>query len=209
MHNRISENTPRVYALCRVSSKKQVLADISIPEQRAAARRYRKEKLSKFRWGEESYPETEANGFFVDRAVSAWKKKFNERPAASRLLSVVRPGDYVLIYSVDRAFRNVGDFGTVMQAMTQTGVNVIFVSQESVNMNTSSGKLIGNMLATIAQYSSDVKSDRAREAKLMRKLGLVDKNKPSGEPEKIPWDENKLVLPGRIEEESKRVPLWK
>ena len=187
---------PRVYCLCRVSSGESVVSNISIPVQKAAARKFKSENLRQMKWGESCFPEDETPGFFVDRAVSAWKHPFNKRPASSALLKVLRPGDYLLIYSVDRGFRNVRDFGTTVGKLIEAGVNVRFVVNEGVNFSTAVGKLVGNMLASIAQYSSDIKSERTREAKAMRKLGLV-KSKPARnkQEDECHWGDGDFVTP--------------
>lgn len=189
------DGRPRVFCLCRISSNRKVSRDVSVPEQKAAARKYKKENLSAFRWGEGCYPETEPAGFFVDRAVSAWKNKFNVRPASSNLLSQLVRGDYVLIYSVDRGFRNVADFGETLAALSEAGINVIFVSQPGVNLTSASGKMIGNMLASIAQYSSDIKSERMREARAIRKHGIQMPSCKERPRDDTPWAGTDLKLP--------------
>lgn len=165
----------RVFAYCRVSGKESAKSNISIPGQRSSIRAFKREHFPDMPWYTESFPAKETRGFFIDRAVSAWSKMFHERPAANLILQQVAPGDVVIFHSVDRGFRNVADFGNVVSSLTNAGITVRFAVDESVNFSTASGKFMGNILATIAQYSSDVKSERTREAKLIRKLGLATK----------------------------------
>lgn len=187
---------PRVYCLCRVSSGESVVSNISIPVQKAAVRQFKNEHLRNMRWGEACFPEDETAGFFVDRAVSAWKHSFHRRPASAALLKVLKRGDYLLIYSVDRGFRNVRDFGSTVGKLVEAGVNVRFVVNEGVNFSTAVGKLVGNMLASIAQYSSDIKSERTKEAKAMRKLGLVTaKSTRASKEDECHWGDGDFVTP--------------
>jgi len=165
----------RVYALCRVSSQSSANSDISIPAQRSIIRDYKATNCKNMKWGDACYPEDETPGFFVDRAVSAWSKKFSERPASSRLLAVLKEGDVLLMHSVSRGFRNIVDFCQTMSALTARGVKVRFITEDGINLETASGKLLGNILAAISQYSSDIKSERIREAHAIKRLGLTEK----------------------------------
>lgn len=172
--------TGRVFAYCRVSGKESAKSDISIPTQRASARDFKKKHYPDMPWAEESYPFDSAPGFFVDRAVSAWSKMFDQRMGSSKILELAEAGDVVIIHSVDRGFRNVADYGNTVSLLTKKGVTVRFSIDESVNFSTASGKFMGNLLATVAQYSSDIKSERTREARAMVALGLR-KSKPRSE----------------------------
>lgn len=187
---------PKVYCLCRVSSASQVKSNISIPIQRRSARDYKAKHLAKIPWGDACYPEGETKGFFVDNGVSAWSKDFHNRPASGALLRSLKRGDYLLIYSIDRGFRNVRDFGYTIGKLCEAGINVIFTTNPSVNFSTASGKFIGNMLATIAQYSSDIKSERIREAKAIRKLGFpADTRRERKKESTERWLDNDFIVP--------------
>lgn len=203
-----------MWAMCRRSTGSPSKVDISIAEQKAAIRKYRKENLSAFKWGDECFPLDEAKGFYVDLGVSAWKNKFRDRPAASRLLRAMQPGDHLLIYSVDRGFRNVVDFGETVSVLAQRGIEVHFVTQDSVSIRSAAGKLVGNILATIAQYSSDIKSERVREAFLLSKEGLLGKKYERKSEERGVMLESQVCYPDELrakisrEEEEKPGTIW-
>lgn len=188
----MDSNEGRVYGLCRVSHISSVLSDISIPAQRAAIRSFKRQHYPNMKWGEVNFPDDESRGFFVDRAVSAWKKMFRERPASSQLLRVLKKGDVLLIHSINRGFRNIVDFCQTTAELLSRGVTVRFITEDSVNLSTASGKLMGNLLAALAQYSSDIKSERIKEAYAIKRMRLENKNNPSLRPKKIQWVESEL-----------------
>jgi DNA invertase Pin-like site-specific DNA recombinase len=200
----------RFFASCRVSSSASVKSDISIPGQRASIRAFKKMHYPDMPWARESFPSDETAGFFIDKGVSAWSKVFQDRPGSSAILSHIKEGDVLVFHSVDRGFRNVADFANTITMLTKRGVVVRFATDDSVNFSSASGKLMGNVLASVAQYSSDIKSERIREARLMVKLGLREKvpsEKPASESVGTAWgqfayamlhDEKKKETSGRV-----------
>lgn len=180
----------KVYGMCRVSSVSSAVSDISIPAQRSIIREFKRTHYPNMKWGDLCYPDDETKGFFVDRAVSAWSKKFRNRPGSSKLFEILEEGDVLLMHSVSRGFRNIVDFCETMSELHKRGVTVRFVTEDSINFSTASGKLIGNILAAVAQYSSDIKSERLREAGAMRRLGLL-KGRPKRE--KVEWENSDLA----------------
>ena len=182
----------RVYGLCRVSHISSAISDISIPAQRAAIRSFKRQHYPNMKWGEAKFPDDESSGFFVDRAVSAWKKMFRDRPASSQLLRILKKGDVLLIHSINRGFRNIVDFCQTTSELINRGVTVRFITEDSVNLSTASGKLMGNLLAALAQYSSDIKSERVREAVAIKKMRLQNKENPKLRTPKVKWVESEI-----------------
>lgn len=117
----------------------------------------------------ESFPSDGARGFFIDRAQSAWKKTFIQRPAAYRLLEAVRPGDHIVMYSIDRGFRNVADFATTTSSWLKRGINIHYIC-DGIDTTTATGRLRANLLASVAQYYSDIISERTREALAIKRI---------------------------------------
>ena len=141
---------------------------------------YKHYKLQDVQWSTECYPEGSPPGFFVDRGVSAYgNSRLNKRPAGSRLLNLLQKGDHVLVWSVDRMFRNLGDFGTVMAMFQKRGIIVHFI-HEGIDLSTASGQLKAAICAVLAEHWSRMISFRTKEANAIKaaRQGKVIAPKP-------------------------------
>lgn len=119
--------------------------------------------------GQTSYPDTNIVGYYFDRAQSAWRVSFDSRPAAYALSQVLKPGDHVVCYSLERAFRSVKAFCQQMEHWTEMGVTFHSVT-ENLNFATAEGKMMARMLAVFGEYYSDLISERTKEALKIRRL---------------------------------------
>lgn len=173
-----------VYAYVRVSHKDSAESGLSERAQKDVIRRHYKQVRDEFgvRWGKEKYPKNQQMGFFVDLAQSAWKKKIHERPAGSRLLKAVQPGDHVIFYSLDRGFRSVLDYAFTIPRWVDRGISVHFVMDGALDITTANGKMMANIIAAFAQWRSDMISERTKEAKALIKDGLIEPRKKRKRP---------------------------
>lgn len=131
---------------------------------------YKHCKLGELNWSTDRYPETAPPGFFIDNGVSAYDKNhLAKRPAGSKLLESLHPGDHVLVWSVDRMFRNVGDFGVTIDAFRRKGIYVHFIADD-IDLSTPSGQLKAALLAVLAEHFSRMLGFRVREAAAIKKL---------------------------------------
>lgn len=100
---------------------------------------------------------------FVDAGQSA---KTMNRPALAKLLEYCRKHkgkvDAVVIYKIDRIARNLGDHTAIKLLLSQNGI-VLYSATEAIDNNTAAGKLVENIMATIAQFDNDTKSDRTKD----------------------------------------------
>jgi DNA invertase Pin-like site-specific DNA recombinase len=109
-------------------------------------------------------------GVFVDPGVSAWNITAFERPGFNEMyFNNARPGDTILIQSLDRAFRSVQDFANTWPKFEACGINVRFI-HGNVDMSSANGKFLAHTMAAFAQYKSDMISQRVKEANEIRKL---------------------------------------
>lgn len=131
---------------CRVSTKEQT-QNLSLPTQRQACREY-----------------CSRNGLtvvevFEDAGESA---KTTDRPEFKRLLEYCRKNKgrvgVLVVYNVTRFARNAHDHAIIRTLLHRLGVSLRSVN-EPIGDN-SVGKLTENMLAAIAQFDNDVKSER-------------------------------------------------
>lgn len=117
----------------------------------------------------------------VDEAVSARKVRFRKRPEARKIWQNAVAGDHLVIARLDRAFRSVADMSDTVNRLLARGVEIHFV-REHITFDQAHGKLLAHILAAVAQWHSDVLSERNKEiAAELRKRG-----RPNGKP--LMWE---------------------
>lgn len=90
--------------------------------------------------------------------VSGTKGKDN-RPELAKLLEYVREGDVVVITRLDRLARNVFHLKSIADLLDGKGVGLKVLEQD-INTTTSTGKLMFNMLAAIAEFETELRKER-------------------------------------------------
>lgn len=56
--------------------------------------------------------------------------KNTERPELQNMLSFIREGDVLLVHSLDRLARNLGDLLTMVEELTNRGISIHFISEK-------------------------------------------------------------------------------
>ena len=98
---------------------------------------------------------------FTDKASG----KDTQRPQLQALLEFVRTGDTVLVHSMDRLARSLGDLEAIVKGLTAKGVSVSFVTQgmtftgDDSPMNT----LMLQLLGAVGQFERSLILERQRE----------------------------------------------
>ena len=108
-------------------------------------------------------------GVFVDQAVSAFTINLAKRPAGQRLLETLKPGDTVMCSRLDRMFRSVADFCIVSEWFIQHDIRLV-VCSPSIDLGTATGRLLARNLASLAQWESERRGERIREALDQKRL---------------------------------------
>lgn len=134
----------------RVSTDEQARHGFSLKEQESDLRRYAARK------GYSVY------GVYADEGTSA-RKGMSRRHELQRLLRDVKANriDLILVKCLDRWFRNVADFYKVQEILDAHHVTWE-CSQEDYNTTTTNGRLMLNLMLSIAQNESDQTSDRIK-----------------------------------------------
>lgn len=147
---------PSAYGYGRVSHDDQVDGE-SVPAQEARAIQF---------WEQHLRPAgVEWKGFFGEpRNVSAYKKRFEERAVGKFLMATMRPGDHLVVDKVDRLWRNVHDFSSLLQYLQRQQIRLHFVNfmGVTVTLGTPMGDFLLNMSVAFSQLESAVKSDRVK-----------------------------------------------
>jgi DNA invertase Pin-like site-specific DNA recombinase len=111
----------------------------------------------------------------LDRQIDALKKYgvdriYNEkmtgtkkdRPELNKMLDRMTEGDTVVIESLSRLGRSTKDLIELTELFHSKGVNLVSL-KESIDTNTSTGKLLFTLMSAIAQFERDCIADRTRE----------------------------------------------
>ncbi len=108
-------------------------------------------------------------GVFADQAVSAFTTNLADRPAGRRMLQSLKPGQFVMCARLDRMFRSMADFCIVSDWLLEQQVRLIVCSPR-IDLGTATGRLLARNLASLAQWESERRSERIREANAQKRL---------------------------------------
>ena len=166
----------KAYAYIRVSTVDQAENGFSLDAQKDASVAYYEMLRHQSR-----YSDLEWGGFYSDDGQSAWRRPFSEREQGSKLLSKLKPGDQIIFCKLDRAFRRLKDAINQMEDWFDSGIGVHFVDQ-GLNMDTANGRLVINCMSVFAQWESEIKSERVKEALARKKRNNqpVNQKVPTG-----------------------------
>jgi DNA invertase Pin-like site-specific DNA recombinase len=129
--------------------------------------------------------------------LSDWDKSGrlgrDKRPGYGRLLDAIESGEAHAIYSysLSRLARSVKELSDLFDLCGRAGV-ALRIDRDSLDTSTASGKMHAHVLAAVAQFESDVASERQRDryaAKLARgeKIGTAKSygERPGEDPEAV------------------------
>ncbi|PPG42054.1 recombinase family protein [Pseudoclavibacter sp. RFBA6] len=91
--------------------------------------------------------------------VTSGSRTAIERPGMKRLLEHAEAGDTVVVWRVDRLGRSLIDVLNTVNLLRERGINVRSVS-DGIDPATSTGRLMLNMLATLAEYERELIVER-------------------------------------------------
>jgi DNA invertase Pin-like site-specific DNA recombinase len=100
----------------------------------------------------------EVTEFFSDDAQSA-STPLADRPGGAALLLALRPGDHVIMASLDRAWRSIADATKTLQVWKKQGI-VIHILNMPVDLSTPLGELVFGILACVAQFERAMIAER-------------------------------------------------
>lgn len=141
----------RAVAYLRVSTEDQADTGVSLAAQRAKVEAYA------------ALYDLEIVAIEVDAGVSA---KTLDRPALGRALGMLRSGeaDALVVVKLDRLTRSVADLGALLNDyFGANGAGLLSVS-EQLDCRTAAGRMVMNMLATVAQWERETIGERTAVA---------------------------------------------
>jgi len=91
--------------------------------------------------------------------------KSTNRPAFGEMMKFVREGDTVVVHSMDRLARNLGDLRTVVLDLTGRGVQVRFVKENLTftGEDSAMSMLLLNVMGAFAEFERALIRERQRE----------------------------------------------
>ena len=85
-----------------------------------------------------------------------------DRPRLKQCRKYVRKGDSLVITKLDRLARSTYHLTQIAEELKQKGVDLVVLDQ-NIDTSTSTGKLLFNMLAAIAEFESEIRKERQME----------------------------------------------
>ena len=112
-----------------------------------------------------------------------------ERPKFTELLEKLQPGDELIVCKLDRFARSSKHGADLIQELVKRGVRVNILNM-GVADNTSTGKLLLNIMFAFAEYEADMIAERTSEGKAEKKA--TDPNYREGRKELLVPDFEKF-----------------
>jgi DNA invertase Pin-like site-specific DNA recombinase len=146
----MSERRTRVVGYIRVSTEHQADGGVSLVAQRAKLEAY---ALAM---------DLELVGIEEDAGLSA---KTLERPALQRALAMLDTGaaEGLLVTKLDRLTRSVRDLGELVERYFATKCSLLSVA-DSIDTRSAAGRLVLNVLTSVAQWEREATGERTRDA---------------------------------------------
>jgi DNA invertase Pin-like site-specific DNA recombinase len=87
------------------------------------------------------------------------------RQELERAIDMLREGDKLVVTKLDRLARNVMHMGELLQRIEAKGAGLVILSlgSETVDTSTATGKLILNMMVSVAQFEREMMKERQVE----------------------------------------------
>ena len=142
--------TTKAVGYIRVSTDKQVDHGVSLDAQRTKLEAYA------------ALYDIDLVAVIVDAGVSA---KTLQRPGLQQALGMLKKGeaDALLVAKLDRLTRSVKDLGTLLDAYFAEAFTLLSVA-DSIDTRTAAGRLVLNVLMSVAQWERETIRERTTEA---------------------------------------------
>ena len=150
----------------------------------------------------------EARDVFSD--VTSGSRAAVQRPGMKRLLEYAEPGDTVVVWRIDRLGRSLIDVLNTVNLLREKDVKVRSIS-DGIDPETSSGRMMLGMLATLAEYERGLITERVNAGIAAAKQAGTRFGRPPVDPGVV---KEKLAIvrdaraKGRTAEDAARLVGW-
>lgn len=106
-------------------------------------------------------------------------KSLRRRPVLEQVIARIERGeaDALVVSKLDRLSRSVMDFGTVVERAQRKGWAIVVIDP-AIDMTTPNGRLLANMLVSIAQWEREMIGQRTREGLAAKRAAGTIKGLP-------------------------------
>lgn len=102
----------------------------------------------------------------------------SDRPEFQACMNYLREGDTLIITRLDRLARSVVHLAQLAKRFQHEGIDLLVVDQ-NIDTSTSTGRLMFNMLASVAEFENDLRTERQAEGIAKAKENGVKFGRPS------------------------------
>jgi DNA invertase Pin-like site-specific DNA recombinase len=142
--------------------------------------------------------------------VTSGSRAAVDRPGMKKLLEYAEKGDTVVVWRVDRLGRSLIDVLNTVNLLRERGIHVRSIS-DGIDPATSTGRLMLNMLATLAEYERELIVERVNAGIVAARQNGTRFGRPASDPVVIA---DKLAVAqdarakGRTAEDAARLVGW-
>ncbi|NSY61067.1 recombinase family protein [Agrobacterium tumefaciens] len=123
----------------------------------------------------------------------------DDRPELAKCLDYVREGDTLIVTKLDRLARSASHLHQIVDKLNKDGVGFKVLDDASLDTTTRTGKLVFGILASIAQFETELRKERQLEGIAKAKAEAEKAGTPwiTGRPVSLNYDEiRKLRVDG-------------
>lgn len=96
-------------------------------------------------------------------------KSTENRPELEKALDWLRAGDVLIVTKLDRLARSMGDLAAIAKRIEKVGASFKVLDQAGMDTSTPTGKLLFNILGSIAEFERDLINSRTAEGRTAAK----------------------------------------
>lgn len=123
------------------------------------------------------------NKYECEKIFQEKQSAVKERPELDKMLNMLRKGDKVVVWKLDRLGRSLKHLIDLMNEFNSKGVEFISLS-DNIDTTTIQGRLIFNLFASFAEFERELIRERTRAGlKSARENGRIGGKKPGLTPE--------------------------
>ena len=148
--------------------------------------------------------------WYADEGVSG-KTQASQRPQFKALLHQIRDGETLVVTKLDRLGRDAQDVNATIKTLAKRKIEVIVLQLGKLDLTSTAGKLMLNMLATLAEYERELIVERVNAGIAAARANGTRFGRPLSDPVVIA---DKLAIAadararGRTAEDAARLDGW-
>lgn len=102
------------------------------------------------------------------------------RPELERCLQMLRPGDTLVVYKLDRLGRSLKNLVEIVDDLNKREVSITSI-KDNIDASTATGRMMINLFATLAEFERDMIAERCQAGrKAAKERGVRFGRKPGG-----------------------------